>query len=139
MKVFEFIYYCIYCVVLSIKDIKEKQENLASQLYFVPLFFNSLMFFFPFVVISSLIKTVKIPFSFSAIVILLMFLGLNFFCKKYFIKNNNCERIIKIYQSKIKNRTAITIGILYFILSFVGFVISAKYSNKIREIWVLLN
>ena len=137
MKIFEFFYYCIYRIVLSIKDIREKQENLTAELYFIPLFFNSLMIFFPFVVISSLVKTVKIPFIFSAIIVLLMFFGLNLFCKNYFIKKNNCERIIKLYQSKIKNRTAVIIGILYFIFSFVGFVISSEYSDKIRELWVM--
>ena len=137
MKAFEFIYYCIYCVVLSIKDIQEKQEKLTAELYFIPLFFNFLMIFFPFVVISSLIKTIKIPFSFSAIIILLMFFGLNVFCKKYFIRKNNCERIIKLYQSKIKNRNAAILGVLYFVFSFAGFVISSEYSDKIREIWVM--
>lgn len=129
MKAFEFIYYCIYCVVLSIKDIREKQEKLTTELYYVPLFFNSLMILFPFLVILS--NRISYSYSLSAIVTLSIFFGWIFFCKTYFIKNNNCERIIQFYKLKISNKNAAIIGVLYIILSFVLFCLSSIWTDKI--------
>ena len=68
-------------------------------------------------------------------IIVLMFFGWKFLCKKYFISKNHSERIIKNWQPKIKNRTAVILGILFFILSFTFFIISSEYSGIIREIW----
>lgn len=126
MKLFEFLYYCIYIIALSIKDIDvNKRESLAADLYYIPLFFNTYMILF---LILDIVST-RVPISYfgAAIISLTIFFGWIWICKKYFIINNNCERIIKYFQFKIKNRTALIIGILYYVLSFTFFVLSAKY------------
>ena len=113
--IFEFFYYCTYRLVLSINGIRDKRELLAANLYYIPLFFISFAIFIPVIIITSLIKVISIPFFISAMIIVLMFFGWKFLCKKYFISKNHSERIIKNWQPKIKNRTAVILGILFFI------------------------
>lgn len=133
MKIFEFLYYCIYCAILLIKDIKEKQEKAAYELLYIPLIFNTLMIFFPLMKIfqESLVKL-----NISRIESIL-FMGLivviwSFFCRYYFIKRENYIRIINHYQHRIKNRNAAIIGVLYILVSFILFVVSAKFSSRIE-------
>lgn len=133
MKLFEFIYYCLYRIIASIKRVGVKDESLASDLYLAPLFLNTCMVIFPLLKIAPkyLINEniLKIASIFIATSILI---GQHFFCKYYFIKKENYIRIIDDYQHKIKNRNSIIIGILYILLSFIFFVISAKFSSHIE-------
>lgn len=132
MRLFEFLFYCIYTIVFSIKDIREKREILASNLFYIPLYFNNLSAIFPLIVLSRSVKFISIPFYVFGVIIVGSFFGLKYFCTSYFIDKHNCERIIAFYKHKFKNKTAMLIGISYFILSFVLFVLSAKYSQQLR-------
>lgn len=133
MKLFEFIYYCLYRIIASIKRVGVRDEKLASDLYLAPLFLNTFMLLFPllriapkYLINESILKIISILFSGS------IFFFLHFFCKYYFIKKENYVRILNNYQHKIKNRNAIIIGAFYIIVSFVFFVISAKLSSHIE-------
>lgn len=133
MKLFEFIYYCLYRIITSIKRVGVKNEKLASDLYLVPLICNTLMVIFPLLKIApkylineSILKAISILFVASILI------GWQSFCKYYFIKKENYIRISNYYQHRIKNKNSIIIGILYIVLSFVFFVISAKFSSQIE-------
>ena len=115
---------------MAIKDIKERQTNLAAELYYIPLFFNSITLIFPLISIFPH-KSTK-SYLEPTVVICTLFFGWKFFCKRYFITKNNCEKIITNYSTTIKNKSAIIISIFYFILSFIIFIISAKYSQNLR-------
>jgi hypothetical protein len=133
MKLFEFIYYCLYRIIASIKRVGVRDEDVASDLYLAPLICNTLMVIFPllriapkYLINESILKTISILFVASILI------GWQFYCKYYFIKKENYIRIINDYQYKIKNVNALIIGILYILLSFVFFVISAKFSSNIE-------
>lgn len=126
-KAFEYIYYCIYRVLYSIIGFRVGEKKLASDLYFLPLVFNTYMIIFILLGIFPL--NIYVSYLCSMLVSILIFLGWKIYCKNYFIKQNHSDRIINYYQSKISNKKALLISISYYILSFVGFVISAKYCN----------
>lgn len=133
MKLFEFIYYCLYRIIASIKRVGVKDEKLASDLYLVPLFLNTCMVIFPLLKIApkylineNILKMVSI---FCAVSILI---AQHFFCKYYFIKKENYIKILNNYQNKIKNKDSIIIGLLYIVLSFIFFIVSAKFSSQIE-------
>ena len=131
MKLFEFIYYCIYKPFVLIKRRSgAREEKLVSELYSGMLFINSIMvllllkFFIPY-------RTFNLPSTICLCVII--FIGLRQFCNNYFVKKENYIRIINFYNEKhIENKKLIyAIGIVYVIGSPILFIEAADVLSNI--------
>lgn len=135
MKVFKFLYYCLYRMFALVKRVGEKDENLASSFYAILLSTNTIIFFFPlkFIIPNGFFTL----YSYN-ILIKIMFVSIFFIwyftCKKYFLKKGNYIKIISHYEEKYIDRKIqmAIIGIVYSILTPLIFISLAIWLSKIE-------
>ncbi len=133
MKYFDFLYYCLYKIITSIKREGVREEKLTAQLFTMPLFFNVGSIFIILAAFSSNIEMIpKLSLIASYVFSLSLFISIFVFSNFYFIKKQNYVRIIKKYETKIKSSNAAIIGIIYYILSFVLMVVISELPSKIN-------
>ncbi|SNR46913.1 hypothetical protein SAMN04487979_10721 [Flavobacterium sp. ov086] len=130
MRIFDFLFYCLYRMFASIKRVGEKDENLASIFFSVLLSTHSLMIFFLTRYIFP--KGYFSLFPYNIILKLLIgsvFLIWYFICNHYFLKNENYIRIVSFYENiyKEQNRKIAWIGVLYSLATFLVFYVTAVY------------
>lgn len=129
-NVFEFLYYCLYRVFALVKRVGEKDENLASSFYAVLLSTNVLSVFllFKLVIPLNLVHPYLLKGSFF-----IVFFFLYFVCKLYFLKKENYIRIISHYEGRFPNKKKqmALIGIAYFLLTPLTFIILAMWLSRI--------
>ena len=131
MKIFDFLFYCLYRIFKLIPRQGVKDEDLASLLYFVLLATNTstiLLFLrdaFPKDFFKSHMLLVKLIF-------IMPFFIWYFFCKYYFSKKQNDQRIVNTFEQKYitKNNQMVTIGIIYTLLSFFLFISIAMLLSR---------
>ena len=133
--IFEFLYYCLYRVFNLVKRVGEKDEELASSLYSILLSTNTIAFFSPLKFIIP--KGALTPFPYNVlikVVFISIFFIWYFICKNYFLKKDNCRRIILYYDGKYANKKAqlAIIGITFFILTPSVFICLATWLSRIE-------
>ena len=126
MKVFEFLYYCLYRMFALIKRVGEKDENLASLFYSVLLSTKTILLFF-FLRYSEA-KNIFLHYPYDRIFkifMLIIFVAWYFVCKYYFIKKENYKKIIDFYEREYegKNKKIALLGIVYSISTFLLFIL----------------
>lgn len=126
IKLFDFLYYCLYRVFASIKREGEKDERLASTFYSILLSTNLMMILFVFKFIIP-----KVFFSNQMYALLLKgflccaFIYIYMYCKRYFLVNGNWKIIKLNFDTKfrsISNKVVIMFGVLYIVLTFTSFI-----------------
>ncbi len=127
MNLFNFLYYCCYRIITSIKRVGYKDEDLASQLFSSILFFNFLVV--SFLMIKIIPHRAIKPNIWILILEVLIFTSIFYFNNIYFVKRKNYLKIDNFYKEKITKKKSIVIGILYFFLSILFFVLTIKLSN----------
>ncbi len=132
MNIFKFIYYCVYqSVFLANKKNQIGVIKAATGIFTIPLYIISITFYF--ISIFFLPKGFIYFEIYSLIVIFLIFLFNNKFCKYYFIKKENYKVAINLYENKISNINAVIVVLLYYILSFAFLVVVAENADNIRD------
>lgn len=131
-NLFEFLYYCIYRIFRIVKRVGVKDEDLASFFYSILLATNTLMLIFPLKFIIPKGYFSVYPYN----IIIKIILASVFFiwylvCKKYFIQRLEYIRIVDLFDKKINKKTAIKIGLLYMILTFITFIVLANILSRI--------
>lgn len=130
MKIFEFLYYCLYRVFKLVKRVGVKDEYLAAKFYSILLSTNTIMLFFPLKFVIR--KGVFTPFPYNLLIKIMLgsiFFIWYFICKNYFVKEENYIRIISSYENDYK---PIVVGILYSIISFLSFITFAMILSRIN-------
>lgn len=126
MKLFDFLFYCLYRVFKLVKRVGERDENLASLFYSLLLSTNTIMLFFPLRYVfpkgyfNTFFSNLVLKVALGSIIIIYYFL-----CKSYFLQKGNDERIIRLYENQYSNSKAVVIGITYSLLTFISFITSA--------------
>lgn len=130
IKVFEFLFYCLYRMFALVKRVGEKDENLASSFYSILLSTKSILLLSVVIRFSNYkVFFLEYPYSYGLKLFMgIIFIAWYFICKHYFIKKENYKRIIEYYENKLidKNKLIAAIGILYFIFSFLFVIIIAN-------------
>jgi hypothetical protein len=129
MKIFEFLYYCLYRIFALVKRVGEKDENLASSFYAVLLSTNvlSLLLLSKLIIPLNLINQYLLKGSFFIIFFIWYFV-----CKHYFLKKENYFRIISHYEEMFpgKKKQMALIGIAYFLLTPLTFIVLATWLSR---------
>jgi hypothetical protein len=131
--IYDFFYYSLFRAFKLVKRVGVKDEDLASSFYSILLATNTGML----LILSRLI----IPKSFfentlNEIFFKLLFAGIllawHFICKHYFLKKENDIRIVAYFEGRYsdKNTLISIIGILYTVISFLGFIIIGDWVNS---------
>lgn len=133
MKLFEYLYYCLYRMFALIKRVGEKDENLASFFYSVLLSTNVMTLSLPLKFIIP--KGFFTPYPYNILIKIILgsvFVLLYFTCKSYFLEKDNHVRIILNYKIKFvdKNRQMALVGILYSFFTFVAFLVLALWLSR---------
>ncbi len=130
MKVFEFLYYCLYRMFALIKRVGEKDENLASLFYSVLLSTKSLTLFFIIRYTDARALFLLSPYNnILKVSMAAVFFIWYFACKSYFLKRGNYIKIIAFYEKKYagKNQRMAIVGIIYSICTFILFMIILNF------------
>lgn len=130
MRIFDYLYYCLFRMFASIKRVGEKDENLAAIFFSVLLSTHSLMILF--LLRYIFLKDYFSLFPYNLLLKLLIgsvFLVWYFICSYYFLKRENYKRILSFYESmyKGKNKRIALIGVLYSLTTFLVFYMTAVY------------
>ena len=133
MRVFEFLYYCLYRIFALVKRVGEKDQNLASSFYAILLSTNTITFFFPLKFIIT--KGTFTPYPYNILIKAIfasIFFIWYFICKNYFLKKENYIRIIEHYEGKYADNKVLMaiIGIVYFILTPLTFITLAIWLSR---------
>jgi len=127
IRLFEFLYYCLYRMFALVKRVGEKDENLASSFYGILLSTKAILLFAIFIrSLNSNSVFLNFPYNYIfKLFIILVFLLIYSMCKYYFIKKENYKRIIKQFENEStdKNKIIAILGILYSIFTFSIFII----------------
>ncbi len=125
IKLFDFLYYCLYRMFALFKRVGEKDENLTSSFFSILLTTNTIMLFFPlkFIIPKGFFNSSPLSF-FLKIIFIGIFICWYLICKAYFLKNENYKRIISLYDKKyvdVKINIPL-LGILYAVCTFISFI-----------------
>jgi amino acid transporter len=130
IRIFEFLFYCLYRMFALIKRQGEKDERLASMFLSVLLSTYSIMFFYflRLVDIKSFLKyqwvSILLRVSF-----ILVFIVWYFVCKNYFIYSERHNSIISFYLKEYPSREKqfALFGILFSLFTFILFYLVSIY------------
>ncbi len=134
-KTFELLFYCLYRIFRLVKRSGVKDESLTSSFYSILLSTNTLIISFPF---KFFISPGSLEKPVLNILFKLIFFGIficwYLICKFYFLKNGNYVRIINNYEKKYvgRNKQMAIIGIVYSLLTFIGFISIASILSRIK-------
>lgn len=131
MKLFDFLFYCLYRVFKLIPRQGVKDEDLASFLYFVLLATNTDTVFLFFKNRAS-VEFFKSHSFLARLVFLLPFVFWYFFCKYYFSKKGKGQFIIGNYEGKYHNANGkfVFLGIIYTVVTFSLFITIATLLSR---------
>lgn len=134
MKIFGFLYYCLYRMFSLIKRVGEKDENLASSFYAILLSTNTITFLFPLKFI--ILKGIFTPYPYNIIIKAMfatVFFIWYFICKNYFLNKKNYIWIIEHYEGKYPDKKLhmAIIGIMYFIFTPLTFISLAMWLSRL--------
>ena len=135
MRIFDFLYYCLYRIFNSIKRAEFKDEKLTCILYSILLSTNTIILFstLKFVIPKGMFNNFYMNVLLKLLLII-VFLVFYLFCNNYFIVKNNWIRIITSYDDKYFSRVnyIIWIGIIYPIFTFGSFIGIAILFSRIK-------
>lgn len=136
VNILGFLYYCQYGVFALIKRVGEKDENLASLLYSLLLSTNTIVFLFPLK--FTIPKGALNPFPYNILkkaIFIAIFFVWCFLCKHYFLKKENYDSIITLYEKKFlgKKKQISQIGITYFLLSLLTFIFGRVAQQSVNS------
>lgn len=118
-----------------VKRVNVKDENLASTFFSILLSTNTMFFLLPLKFIIPLGTFTPPPYyNILKIVFGSFFLIWYFICKYYFLHKKKCVEIIAFYEQKggEKNKQMAIYGILYCLLTFISFIVSAMVLSRIN-------
>lgn len=130
IRIFEFLFYCLYRMFALIKRQGEKDERLASMFLSILLSIYSVMLFY----FLRLIGTgVFLKYHWLSVVLrvtfFVVFIVWYFVCKNYFIYSGHHKLIVSFYLRKYlgNEKQFALIGILFSIFTFLLFYIISVY------------
>lgn len=130
MKIFDFLFYCLYRMFALVDRVGERNEDLASSFYAVLLSTNTLLLFVLIRYTNARMLFKTFPYNFILKVFAVsIFVIWYIACKRYFIKSKKYERIVEYYERIYsgKNRKLALLGILYTIITFLSFALPSFF------------
>jgi len=125
MKIVDFLFYSLYKIFNLIKRNGVRDEDLAASFFSVLLFINSLMLIIACIFTFDITFQNSTEFKLVSIVLSIsIFIASSRFCKNYFIKDKNDEKIISRYNMKYprEKKLFVLLGILYATFTFISFI-----------------
>lgn len=133
IKVFDFLYYCLYRMFKLVKREGVKDENLAANFYPILLWTNTIMFTFPvrFFIPKGFFNPPLLNYSLRFF-FLAIFIGWYFLCRQYFMKSGRYVEIFDYYKAQEGSRKFAMIGIVYSLGTFISFITIAMWISRIQ-------
>lgn len=123
IKLFDFLYFCLYRMFKLLKRVEEKDENSTAIFYSLLLSTNSILLFFPFrfVIEKGFFDPPLLNFLLK-LVLISIFIGWYFFCNSYFIKTKYYLKIFERYDKAENEKKRAIVGIIYSLVTFISFI-----------------